>query len=141
MKIIMGLKVNFKSGGRSMYTIGEVQALFGINASTIRYYEKEGILLAIARNDIGRRIYSKEQIEWLKLVIAMKETGMSLKDIKSYIDLIVVGDDTLLERREFLVDHKQKVEEHLKQIHQNLEKIIQKITYYDLKVLNKDYFQ
>lgn len=123
-----------------MYTIGEVQALFDINASTIRYYEKEGILLAIARNEMGRRIYSNEQITWLKLVIAMKDTGMSLKDIKSYIDLIMVGDDTLLERREFLVNHKKQVEEHLNQIHQNLEKIIQKITYYDLKVLNKDYF-
>ncbi|MEC0184642.1 MerR family transcriptional regulator [Paenibacillus peoriae] len=122
-----------------MYTIGEVESIAGINASTLRFYEKEGILFNIERNEGGRRIYTEEQVTWLKFVLALKNTGMTIEDIKSYLNMIVDGEEKLVERREFLARHKEKVEKQIAETHSYLERITQKISFYDAKYLKKNY--
>lgn len=125
-----------------MYTITEVGKLTGLPASTLRYYEEEGILPQVDRNDIGRRVYSEEVLAWLELVLALKNTGMSIERIKSYTAMITEGDDRLIDRRELLVLHKQEVEQTLAKTQMNLEKIIRKIAVYDVlmhrQLKNKD---
>ncbi|MGX8178301.1 MerR family transcriptional regulator [Exiguobacterium artemiae] len=125
-----------------MYTITEVGKLTGLPASTLRYYEEEGILPQVDRNDIGRRVYSEEVLAWLELVLALKNTGMSIERIKSYTAMITEGDDRLTDRREMLVHHKQEVEQTLAKTQTNLEKIIRKIAVYDVlmhrQLKNKD---
>lgn len=125
-----------------MYTITEVGKLTGLPASTLRYYEEEGILPQVDRNDIGRRVYSEEVLAWLELVLALKNTGMSIERIKSYTAMITEGDDRLTDRREMLVHHKQEVEQTLAKTQMNLEKIIRKIAVYDVlmhrQLKNKD---
>ncbi|MCQ4087699.1 MerR family transcriptional regulator [Saccharibacillus sp. JS10] len=121
------------------YSISEVETLTGLNASTLRYYEKEGLLPSVSRSSNGRRIYSDEQMDWLKFVIALKSTGMTLDEIKSYVDMIFEGDDTLIERREFLEQHKKRIEQQMTETFSHMQRIIQKITYYDTVMLKKDY--
>ncbi|SET89071.1 MerR family transcriptional regulator [Paenibacillus sp. NFR01] len=122
-----------------MYTIGEVESMAGINASTLRYYEKEGILLNIGRNESGRRVYTEEQLKWLKFVLALKNTGMSIEEIKAYMEMTLQGEPTVMERREFLVQHKENVEKQMAEMFANLERINQKIAFYDATVLKKGY--
>ncbi len=121
------------------YSISEVETLTGLNASTLRYYEKEGLLPAVSRSSNGRRVYSDEQMDWLKFVIALKSTGMTLDEIKTYVELIFQGDDTLMERREFLDQHKKRIERQMTETFSHMQRIIQKITYYDTVILKKDY--
>lgn len=120
-----------------MYTIKEVEEKFGLPASTLRYYEKEGILPKINRNDGGRRQYTEEELEWLQLVIALRNTGMSMEDIKAYILLIKQGDETLENRRAMLLEHKKAIEEKMEQTLIHLEKINRKLAIYDVMVLKK----
>ncbi|MET3211468.1 UNVERIFIED_CONTAM: DNA-binding transcriptional MerR regulator [Paenibacillus sp. PvR008] len=122
-----------------MYSIREVQIKSGLPASTLRYYEKEGILPEVGRDEGGRRVYTEKQIDWLRFVMAMKDTGMTIEEIKVYLELNVKGEETIQERREFLVAHKKKVEEHMAQTQHNLEKIIQKIAFYDHVVMGKGF--
>lgn len=120
-----------------MYTISEIEKITGIRASTLRYYEQEGILPHVDRNAIGRREYSDEVLEWLELVIALKDTGMTIEDIKQYTELIRQGDDSLDARRSFLLEHKAKVELAVAQTQFHLEKIIRKIALYDVLMYKK----
>lgn len=122
-----------------MYSIREVQLKSGLPASTLRYYEKEGILPEVGRDEGGRRVYTEKQIDWLRFVVAMKDTGMTIEEIKVYLELNVKGEETIQERRELLVAHKKKVEEHMAQTQNNLEKIIQKIAFYDHVVMGKGF--
>lgn len=115
-----------------MYSIGEIEKITGIRASTLRYYEQEGILPDIPRNAIGRREYTDEVLEWLELVIALKDTGMSIEDIKAYTVLIRQGDESLHARKAFLLEHKVKVEKSVAQTQFHLEKIIRKIAIYEV---------
>lgn len=123
-----------------MYSIKQVQLISGLPASTLRYYEKEGILPEISRDGGGRRLYTEEQMDWLRFVMAMKDTGMTIEEIKTYLELALKGEDTIQERRDFLVLHKEKVEDQMAQTQNNMEKIIRKIAFYDLVVMGKSYY-
>ncbi|MDG5472087.1 MerR family transcriptional regulator [Jeotgalibacillus sp. ET6] len=121
-----------------MYTINEVEKMYDIPSSTLRFYEKEGILPKITRNSSGRRVYKAQELEWLELVMALKDTGMPLETIKDYLSMHHVGDNTLDQRRKTLTDHKQLVEKQLAMTIKHLEKINRKITFYDLIILKKN---
>lgn len=121
-----------------MHRINEVKKMFNISTSTLRFYEKEGILPKINRDKNGRRIYDDSELEWLQLVIALKDTGMALEQIKEYLTMAYQGDETLEERRKILLEHRQSVEEKLSLTLNHLEKINKKIILYDVLVLKKD---
>lgn len=120
-----------------MYSINELVKITGIPASTLRYYEQVGILPEVKRNVNGRREYNEKVLEWLELVVALKDTGMSIEEIKSYTELILQGDDTLDVRRDFLTEHKKNVEIALAKKQYHLEKIIRKIAVYDVLLYKK----
>lgn len=89
-----------------MYTISEMQSILNINASTLRYYEKEGILPEIERNDGGRRVYREEHLLLMKFLLCLKETGMSIEDLKAYMNLGYHVETMLEDRRDILIKHK-----------------------------------
>ncbi|XOJ01551.1 MerR family transcriptional regulator [Paenibacillus polymyxa] len=120
-----------------MYSISEIERITGLRPSTLRYYEQEGILPHVQRGTSGRREYSDEVLEWLELVIALKDTGMSIDDIKAYTELIRQGDVSLDARKYFLLEHKAKVERSVAQTQFHLEKIIRKIAIYDVLMFKK----
>lgn len=66
-------------------TIGEISEKTNLPESTLRYYEKKG-LIRVSRDKNGRRNYEESDIEWIKFIRRLKETGMLLKDIQLYSD-------------------------------------------------------
>ncbi len=65
-----------------VYTIGEMAKMPGVPASTLRYYDKEGLLSFVARSSGGIRQFRESDIEWLRVIGCMKKAGMSIKDIR-----------------------------------------------------------
>ncbi|MCY9005904.1 MerR family transcriptional regulator [Peribacillus frigoritolerans] len=65
-----------------MYRIGELSKLLGVSEHTLRYYEKEGLVVPLRKGK--NRIYTEEDREWLEFILHMKNTGMALVDIKKY---------------------------------------------------------
>lgn len=78
-----------------VYTVGEMAKLLGVTASTLRYYDKEGLLPFVERSSGGIRMFRESDIEWLRVIDCMKKAGMSIKDIRQYIELALKGDDTI----------------------------------------------
>lgn len=56
-----------------MYTIGEVSKMFDIPISTLRYYDKEGLLLGLEKNDSGIRKFTKQSLESLRVIECLKK--------------------------------------------------------------------
>jgi len=77
------------------WTIKDVAERVGISAHTIRYYEQEGLLPSLKRDQHGNRIFEERDIEWLELVICLRETGMPIAEIRRYVDLGMEGDQTI----------------------------------------------
>ena len=82
------------------YTVGEMARRLGVPASTIRYYDKEGLLPFVGRSSGGIRVFTEKDFEWLRIIECLKQTGMSLKDIREYIELAMQGDETIARRLE-----------------------------------------
>lgn len=104
----------------------------GVSDYTLRFYEKEGVLPFVNRNKIGNRIYDEQNLEWISFIIALRETGMPLSEIKRYVELFKQGDCTIPERKQMMLDHRVKVQEQLTQTLNHLEKINYKLALYDV---------
>ena len=70
-----------------MYTVGKMAKLLGVPASTLRYYDKEGLLPFVERSPGGMRMFQEKDYEWLQVIECLKKTGMPLKNIRTYIDM------------------------------------------------------
>lgn len=112
-----------------MHTIGEVAELLGISAHTLRYYEKEQIIIPL-RDAGGDRRYNESHLKWLQFVIKLKETQMPIAVIKKYASLFQEGEHTAPERLELLENHKRAVEDQMNNLHAANEMLELKIMAY-----------
>ena len=62
------------------YTIGEMAQKINVPPSTLRYYDKEGLLPNVARSSGGRRMFQDSDLEWLSVLTCLKETGMPIRE-------------------------------------------------------------
>lgn len=113
------------------YTIKEVSEMMGIPASTLRYYDKKGLLPFVERGDSGHRVFSQENIRTLRLVECLKSTGMSLKDIRTFFEWVMQGESTMQKRYEMFLEQRRVVEEQIKQLQKTLEIIDYKCELYE----------
>lgn len=110
-------------------TIGEIAEKTNLTESTLRYYEKKG-LIRVARNSVGRREYEESDIEWIKFIRRLKETGMLLRDIQKYSELRYCGKSTMPERLEILEVHREYVLEQQIKWNEYLQNLDDKIEFY-----------
>ena len=115
------------------YTVKVAAEKSNLSPNTLRYYEKEGLLPHIKRSDSGIRQYSDEDLEWLSLICCLKNTGMSIKQIRDFVNLSLKGSETLKDRCDMLNIHKKEVEKHIKEMNKHLEKVTYKIEHFTKK--------
>lgn len=116
--------------------INELAQATKLSESAIRYYEKLG-LLKCARDKNNIRVFDETDIEWVKFIKRLKETGMPLKNIAEYAVLRYIGDSTLEKRLEMLEEHRNYILAQLDVRKENLIKLDAKIDYYKESIKNK----
>lgn len=115
--------------------IGEIAAKTNLSESTLRYYEKKG-LLKVDRDKNGRRLYKVSDIEWIKFIRRLKETGMLIKDIRHYSELRYLGSSTMPERLKILQIHRKYVLEQQLKWTEYLHNLDDKIKFYQQSIQN-----
>jgi DNA-binding transcriptional MerR regulator len=111
------------------YRIGELAKIIGVSEHTLRYYEKEGLMVP-ERSSSNIRYYTEENKSWAEFILHMKETGMSLEDLKRYTKSWEIGDEGINDMLEILINHRAKVMEKLETYKRNLELVNTKIDFY-----------
>ena len=112
------------------YTISEAAQKTGLPPSTIRYYDKEGLLPNIKRKN-GIRVFEDMDLRLMGLLTCLKNTGMPIKRIRDYVELTSKGDDTLQERYEIIKSQRQFVLDQIEQLQYYLEELDFKDWYYN----------
>ena len=113
-------------------TIAEVAEQTGLTAHTLRYYERDGLLLgAVDRSSSGHRRYSERDLTWITLITRLRSTGMPIRDVKRYADLVRAGDGNEQERLELLRSHRDRVECQRAEVTGHLRAIDYKIALYE----------
>ena len=113
--------------------ISEISKRSGLSIHTLRYYEKEGLLTNISRNESGRRVYSETDLMWLTWIQRLKSTGMSLEDIKRFSDLRALGDSSVSDRKHMLIEHSKKLKSHIQRLQDELDVVEYKVEAYQQK--------
>lgn len=91
-------------------TIAEAAHRTGLSAHTLRYYERAGLLLDVAREgSSGHRRYGEGDLEWIDLVTKLRSTGMPIRQIRRYAELVRSGPGNEAERLEMLEAHRAEV--------------------------------
>ncbi|WP_342423417.1 MerR family transcriptional regulator [Paenibacillus sp. FSL E2-0178] len=116
------------------YSIKETAERTGIPEDTIRYYEKIGLLPRAQRKGNSHRIYSDQDLEMMKLISCLKKTGMSLDDMRPYLNLSLDSDlSEYPELHEMILNHKQKILEQIASLQQIVDFIDTKIEHGNLR--------
>jgi DNA-binding transcriptional MerR regulator len=102
----------------------------GLSIFTIRFYDKEGLLPFVARNQSGIRVFTDSDIKQMKTICCLKNTGMQIKDIKKYIEFCMAGADTIESRKKLLFEHRNEVENQIRALNENLKLIDEKLEIY-----------
>ncbi len=114
-----------------VYTVGEMAKLLGVTASTLRYYDKEGLLPFVERSSGGVRMFRDSDIEWLQVIGCMKKAGMSIKDIRAYIEMALQGDDTIGQRLDMFRRQREVLEARMEELRRTMETVEYKCWYYE----------
>jgi DNA-binding transcriptional MerR regulator len=111
-------------------TISDAAAKSGISAHTLRYWERAGLLRPVTRNGSGHRRYAEDDLERIKFLTKLRATGMPIRQVRRYAELLNGGDDTNEERLSLLEEHREAVQAHLEETAGHLELIDWKIDLY-----------
>lgn len=113
------------------YTVGETAKRFGVAPSTLRYYDKEGLLPFVERSGSGIRMFKSEDMDWLAIIECLKKTGMPIKEIKQFVDWCMQGDSTIGQRLELINSRRNEVLRQMEQLEKTLETLDYKQWYYE----------
>jgi DNA-binding transcriptional MerR regulator len=111
-------------------TIAEAARRAAVSVHTIRYYERVGLLASIERNGSGHRRFTPEDVEWVVVCTKLRATGMPIRRIRQYAELVRDGDGNELERLALLEAHREDVLRRLADVQRNLELVDYKIGLY-----------
>lgn len=114
-----------------MYTIKEVAEKLNLPASTIRYYDKQGLLPFVRRSEAGYRLFSEEDLGLLNMIECLKKTGMPIKEIKQFCHWVQQGDTSLRQRFDMFLERRKAVREQMAQLEKTMEVIEYKCWYYE----------
>lgn len=115
-----------------MYTIGEASEALGMPVSTIRFYEKNGLVPNMQRTGSGIRLFGEENLEWMRFVERLKASGMPIREIRTFVELYQQGDSTIEERRRIIHKRRAAVERQIAELELARDFIEYKCWFYDV---------
>jgi Predicted transcriptional regulators len=116
-------------------TIAEAAAATGLRIDTLRFYERDGLLLRpVPRSSAGHRRYEPQDLSWIEFLNKLRATGLPLRDIARYTELVRAGTGNEAQRLELLRTHRQRVLEQLRQTTEHLGAIDRKIGIYEARL-------
>jgi DNA-binding transcriptional MerR regulator len=111
--------------------INEAAEATGLSADTIRFYEKQGIVPPIHRDQSGHRTFSRENIDWMIVLFWLRKTGMPMDVMSRYAALVHAGDDTIPERKVVLREHGKRLAARRSELDRCDELLAYKLAVYD----------
>lgn len=112
------------------YTISEAAKKCNMPASTLRYYDNQGLMPRIKKNKAGQRRFSDNDLAWIKILDCLKVSGLKINEIKQYADLTIQGDEALTERLGLFEKQRAEILTQMEELKKSLHHIDYKRWYY-----------
>ncbi len=122
-------------GVAKMYTVKDVAKLLDITEHTVRFYTDKGLVPSVQRDKNNIRLFDQKSINWLTGVKYLKQCGMTVEDIKTYVDLCLEGGSTIHERYEIILKQKEIAQAQLEEAKRTVKYMDEKANHY-LDIIN-----
>lgn len=114
-----------------MYTMKEACRQTNLPYETLKFYCNQGLVPNVKRDINNHRIFDEKDIAWINSLNCLKNCGMSIKEMKEYLELCLKGESTIPERKHILEIKRKSLTEQLKQIQDSIDYIDWKQSFYD----------
>lgn len=85
-----------------MYTMMQVCKETDMTYQALKFYCNEGLVPNVKRDKNNRRIFDERDLKWIKDLVCLKKCGLSIQEMKEYLDLCLQGQSTIQKRQEML---------------------------------------
>ena len=119
------------------YTVLEVARRLNISPHTIRYYGREGLLNFVERDEYGNRAFKDSDFEKLFIIASLKRTGMTIKQIRKFIEL-TTSDDMIAQRLQIITEQRELVESRITELNDALDVLKYKQWLYSTRLANSE---
>lgn len=114
-----------------MYTMMQVCRETGMTYQALKYYCNEGLVPNVKRDANNRRIFDERDVKWIKDLVCLKKCGMSIQEMKDYLDLCLQGVSTIPQRKEMLTEKQQRLRASIQELEDSVAYIDWKQNFYN----------
>lgn len=114
-----------------MYTMMQVCKETNMTYQTLKYYCNEGLIPNVKRDENNRRIFDERTVKWIKDLVCLKKCGMSIQEMKVYLNLCLEGASTIPQRKQLLEIKQASLQEEIKKLEESVSYIDWKQEFYD----------
>lgn len=114
-----------------MYTMMQICRETGMTYQTLKYYCNEGLVPGVKRDRNNRRIFDEKDLKWIRDLVCLKKCGMSIQEMKEYLDLCLEGESTIPQRKEMLTKKQAALRSTIRELEDSVAYINLKQQFYD----------
>lgn len=114
-----------------MYTMMQVCRELDITYQTLKYYCNEGLVPGVKRDSNNRRIFDEKDVKWIKDLTCLKKCGMSILEMKEYLNLCLQGESTIIPRKKMLTKKQEELRTSIQELEDSVTYIDWKQNFYD----------
>ena len=114
-----------------MYTMMQACRQTNMSYQTLKFYCNEGLVPNVKRDGNNRRIFDERDVKWIKDLVCLKKCGMSIQEMKEYLELCLQGPATIPERKEMLEKKQNALKVTIQELKDSVDYIDWKQQFYD----------
>ena len=114
-----------------MYTMMQVCRETNMTYQALKYYCNEGLIPNVKRDKNNRRVFDERDVKWIKDLVCLKKCGMSIQEMKEYLELCLQGESTIPKRKELLDKKQEALKDSIKELEESVAYIDWKQQFYD----------
>lgn len=114
-----------------MYTMMQACRELNITYQTLKYYCNEGLVPGVKRDRNNRRVFDEKDIKWINDLTCLKKCGMSILEMKGYLNLCLLGESTIPQRKEMLRKKQEELRASIQELEGSISYIDWKQSFYD----------
>lgn len=114
-----------------MYTMMQVCRETNMTYQALKYYCNEGLIPNVKRDGNNRRVFSEKDVKWIKDLVCLKKCGMSIQEMKAYLNLCLQGASTIPQRKQMLAQKQAALRISIQELEDSVAYIDWKQEFYD----------
>lgn len=114
-----------------MYTMMQVCKETNMTYQTLKYYCNEGLVPNVKRDENNRRIFDEQDVKWIKDLVCLKKCGMTIQEMKEYLQLCLEGESTIQIRKKMLTKKQEALRISIQELEESVAYIDWKQNFYD----------